>query len=533
MAHNVSPEFLAAVEAAVNDVSYDVSIGWLKSFIDTATFFELDVSQLDGTSFLKGGGGDVTFFDYYTLEPETQNVESWEVTRSGSLIPYGLFMAQADVTLDNTSLRYLPGVDPDIGDSIKPRRPLKISSGFSGEVVPQFVGFTDIPKNSIGDRKTKIHAFDIMDYFDTVESSIKYFQGEYFHDIVEALLLEQGFTADQFILEESTQQPIKYMPTTGMTVGDIFRKGCEAEQAVMFADEEGNIRLWNRFHFYQSSLVATKSISYDNATDVQYQETPIINYMRVIAQPRALSALQKLWQNSSSIEVPAGGTATVTINFEDEFGPLPVTAAHAPVFINAQDEDNRSYYNTNTLGDGTGITNSSVISVDDFGLLGDVAFITFSNSDTAAMFITDLHVYGVPAKVTSIIEEEYKDQQSIDDYGINPGNQGKIIEIKNDWIQNRGTAYALAFSMVEEYKDGNQQLLVKPFADPSITFGDVVEMTVDDVSAVAEDTVVVGTKLSSSVGNILEQQLILDKRTFLPYFTLDVSQLDGADVLAA
>lgn len=533
MPHNVSTAFQDASEASTNDVNYDVLIGWDKDFDSNATFFELDVSTLDGPDFLKGSGDNVTFFDFFKLGSEKRFVEQWEVTRATSLFPYGLFMAQADLTLDNASKRFLPGFDNEIGDYIKPRRPMKIYSGFDNEIVSQFVGFTDIPKNSLVDCKTTIHAMDVMDYFDTVETDIKYFEQMYWHEVVEALLLEQGFISDQFELEESTQPKIGYMPTGGMTVGEIFRKGCEAEEATMFADEDGIIRLWNRFHYYNASMSPSKTLSYENVKDVRYEDTPIINYVRVLALPRAISALQKLWQSESAIEIEANSSRLIPINFEDDFGALPITSAHAPVYITDQDEDHKSFYLTNDNSQGTGNPNESAITMSDFSVVGDVAFIEFTNSDSIPMFITDLHIYGTPAKVTAPIEEEYKDQASIDAYGINPDNSGEIIEIENDWIQSKYTAFAHAFTMVEEYKEGNQQLQVEPFPDPSLMYGDIVEMTVDDVDSAPRTCIIVGTKLKNDLSQIIDQYLTLDERTFKNYFRLDVSELDGSDVLAA
>lgn len=533
MAHDVSSAFTDAVEASVNDVSFDVLFGWDKSYDDSATFFELDVSTLDGPDFLQGGGDDVTFFDKYAYQTERDNVMSWEVSRQTSLYPFGMFQAQANITLDNTSKRYLPGFDPDIGGHIKNRRPVRIYAGFEGEIVQQFGGFTDIPKNTLVDRKTTMSASDVMDYFENHESELGYFQNEYWHDIVEALLLEQGFTADQFNIEESTQQPIGYMPITGMSLAEIFRKGCEAEMSTLFCDENGIIQHWNRFH-YQNPGSAVKELNYDNSKDMEWKDTPIINHVKVLALPRAVAALQKVWQNDNSIEVPAGETVTVAINFKDDFGALPVTSAHTPVFITDQDDDNKSYYNTNEDSSGGGAVGSSNIDLISFNLVGDTAFIEFENtSGSTKMFITDLAIYGTPAKVTAPVEEEYKDQTSIDDNGINPGNNGKVIEITNDWIQNRGTAFGIAFTLVEEYKDGNQQVIVKPFADPSLMWGDVVDLTIEEVDEDPVFAIIVGTKLSSNLQNILQQEVLVDMRVIKEYFTLDVSELDGTHVLAA
>lgn len=519
MAHDVSAAFTTASEASVNDVAYDVLVGWLKQYNSAATFFQIDHSHLDGTDFLKGYGDDVTFFDKYEYNSEAANVISWDISRKTNLYPYGVFIAQANVVLDNTSKKYLPGYDATIGAYIKPSRPLRIYAGFDKEIVQQFGGFTDIPSNTLVQRQTSLTAMDVMNYFETTEAITNYFEGMLWNEIVEALLIEQGFSSAQYNLEPSTQPAIGYLSTSGVTLADIFRKGCEAEQATMFCDEMGIIQLWNRFHYQDVSTLA-KSLTYDTVNDVDYVDTPIINYVRVLAKPRSVRALQPVWQSDWAIQVAPGATVTVPINFVDDDGPMPVTAVLDPIFV-ASDKS-----------DGSGTPSVDVI-MSDFRLIGDTAFIDFENTGDDNMYVTSIQIQGTPAKVTGKIIVEYKDQTSINANGINPSDNGKVIEITNDWIQNHGTARALAYTMVDEYKDANQQLLVKPFPDPSLMYGDLIEMTIDDVDVYPRTCFLVGTRLSSDLSAILYQELTLDERNIRSYFRIDVSELDGTDVLAA
>lgn len=535
MAHTTTAAFDTAVDASVNDMTSDILIGWLKTFDSDATFFELDVSELDSGDYLQGSGSDVTFFDAYNYEQENENVDSWSVTRVANQIPYGMFYAQSDLMLDNISMRYLPDFDPTIGAFIKSRRPVKIYSGIEGENLQQFVGFSDAPKSKILDRKTSIHAFDVMAYFDSVETANTYYSGMTFSEIIVDLLQELGFSSSQYSIEDSVQGDIGYFRTAGKSIGDIFREGCAAEQGLIFADEEGVITFWNRFHFAQNATVE-KALSYENVKDYEYDETPIINHVITKAMPRSVRAEQYVSQSTDSVEIPAGETVTVTINFEDVNGEMPVVSAHTPVHADDVDGSNKSEYTTNTASDGTGSSSKANISMDSFSLIETTAFIVFTNSSGAAMYITDLQIWGEPAKVDLIIEQEYKDSTSISEYGTNPDNDGVAIVFESDLIITEDEAYAYSLNLVAEYKDGSQQLKVTPFADPSLKFGDVVSFFNDDTQEDGADPVnyvILGNKLSGGIQEIISQELILDRRIFVSNFTLDESALDGADVLAA
>lgn len=534
MAHDTSAEFDAAAEASVNDVSSDVLIGWQKAFDAGAAFFELDVSDLDGGDYLRGSGDDVTFFDAYQYQEENDNVDSWSVTRVAGQIPYGLFYAQADIVLDNISKRYLPGFDPDIGDFIKSRRPIKIFSGLDGENLQQFVGFTGDPKTKILERKTRIHAFDGMDYFESVETDTDYYSEMTFDEILVDLLEEQGFSSDQFNIEASTQGDIGYFRTAGKKLGDIFREGAEAEQGIIFIDEDGIIQFWNRFHFSQNATIES-ALSYDNVKDYEYSETPIINHVITYSQPRAIAAAQSVYTSDNSVEIPAGETVTITLNFEDVYGQLPLIDSHTPVHFDDVDGSNKSFYQTNTASDGGGTQSEENITLDSYSLIETTAFVKFTNTSGSSMYITEIDIWGTPVKVTASYEREYKDEASIAEYGTNPDNDGVAIEYTNNLIQDDDTAYAYSLNMVAEYSDGSQQVKVTPFANPARKFGDAVTFYNDEVDGEDDPKkfVVIGTKISGGLDAVLEQELILDQRIFVKNFELDVSSLDGSHVIAA
>lgn len=534
----VSPAFEAAADASVNDVTFGLLVAWDKIYDGAATFFKIGTSAIEGPDFLKGAGEDVTFFDKYNFQEETSNVNSFSVTRMSSVKPYGVFAAQADIELQNTSKRYLPGFDPDIGAFVnKNRRPVKLSAGFDGENVQQFVGFSDRPRTSIVGQRMTMHAFDVIDYFTNVETPVKAYEGYYFHEIIEDILLELGFSTSQFVLETSLQTAPGFVTMSGMTVAQVFKQICEAEQGVIFADEQGIIHFWNRQHYSGMGFDgASSEYDYTNLIDVEWSDTPIINWIIVNAKPRAIAAMQPVFQLANSVEIKAGQTATIPAAFEDDDGALPVTSVIDPVYVDDRDDINKSFYTTNESQDGTGAPGNAFITMTDISLVGDIAFVEFSNTAPYSVYITGMEIHGTPAKVTERISVESKDADSIEKYGINPeSNNGEPITINNDWIQDSATAQSLASSQVDLYADPEQQIAGTVFGDPSHQYGDVVTVKVDDIDVDPRWAVVVGSELKMDMNNILQQKLVFEYREallFQQFFTINSSSIGGADAIA-
>ncbi len=538
MSQAVSTAFDDAVAASVNDVTFGFLVGWDKDYDAGATFFKIGTSAINGPDFLKGAGEDVTFFDKYQYESESANINDISVNRTSSVTPYGVFSAQADIELSNVSKRYLPGFDPDIGAYVnKNRRPLKISAGFNGENVQQFVGFSDRPRGSLMSETTKMHAFDVMEYFKTVEPVTKVYQDYFFHEIIEDILLELGFSITQFNIETSLQSAPGIVTLSGMSVSKVFQQICESEQAVMFADEQGVIHWWNRAHFIGAGNGLTlDEYSYLNMTDIEWGDTPVTNWIRVKAKPRAVMAYQPVWASAEAIEIPAGESITVTTPFEDDDGELPVTEVMDPVYIDDRDDLNRSFYETNYNQDGSGAAGNADVSLTSVSLVGSVAFLVFNNTGGSSVYLTNIELHGTPAKVTDRIEVEYKDDDSIEKYGINPeSNNGEAIEIENNWIQDPSTALALAREPVLLYADPEQQIAGTVFGNPARQYGDVINLRINDVESDPRPAMVVGTELKMSLGNILSQKIIFEYRENLvvTFFTINVSEIGGTDVIAS
>lgn len=523
----VTPAFTAAAAAPINRPNFGVMISWPKNFNAGVQFFQIGVSPIGGTHPIKGAT-DITLFDKFDYTPENEFVNNLTVERIISTIPHGTMSAQLDLELDNTTKRFLPGYDPTIGDHVlKSGRPIKVSSGFDLETLPQFVGFTGRPKISLGKRKWNVHAFDAMEFLNNFESALGMQTNISTKAMIALLLTEAGFASSSYVLEDSVQSIIGFINPYGLKTGPLIRKLAEAEGALFFFDEQGIGRFWNRLHFdLNSTPVGT--LNYSNLIDLQFKDTPIINHVRVTSKPRAVTANQLIYRLAQSIEIQPGETKEFIFNFKDDDGDLPATTIDTPVYVDSQVT---SFYRTNLESDGSGEPGFTYITLNSFTTWGTGGKITFTNGSTSdVMYITDLQIYGTPAKVVTTIVEEYKDEDSIDDYGLNPDNSGVIMDVVNDYIQDRGTAQAYAFNIVSQFANPGRQLDSVPFSNPAWQFGDVFTVNIEDTG----DTltmVMLGNKLNMDRTTALSQEMTLEERIFRKYFQIGVSQIGGLDAI--
>lgn len=516
-------------------LQYGVLISWMRQIASGVKFFTINQSSIGGPDPIKGGGNFVTLFDKYYYTDYSTDTISWAVSRKLGQFPYGVITAQADIELDNTSKKFLPAFDPTIGSGILPNRPVKISVGFDNESYKQFVGFTDMPENTLNNRVTTLHAYDVMDFVKGYVSTASGSQSnKYAHEVIQSLLIEAGFASTQYVLDSSLQQPIGYLATNNRKFGDIFRELCEAEQALMFSDENGIIRFWNRQHLTTISGTVAFQFNYSKLANLRWQNTPIINDVIVRAKPRAVAAKQRIFDMETAtagvITLLPGKDTDYFIYFSDQDGPLPVTSVDIPVYI---DSATTSYFVSNENADGSGLPRNSNVTIVSAYSFGNSYKLTFRNSHTSAIYITQLVVYATPAKVAVVIEERYQDASSISIFGRNPTNNGEPLIIENDLIQEKDTARALAFTLVKEYKDPRKRYLapVAVGSNPALQIGDFGRLTIGDTLE-TKNVFITGITTTLDRDGDLVQTLELEERGIKRYFTINQSKIAGLDTIA-
>lgn len=540
----VSAAFTTATSATGQLVAIGVLIAWTKQINPSFQFFKIGTSLIGGPDFIPSSSATApAYLDKYQYFDYSDYALSWSVTRNMGQFPYGTFGAEGDVVLDNTSLLFMPGYDGLIGNFITVGRPIKIATGFGSETINLITGLTTQPQNDVQNRIMTLQSFDGMDYINMFISQAAgsltvnglYFSTPgspiYFDQIIGDLLEEVGFSVTDFVLEQSLQGPVGYMAPYGQSVGDMIQQICEAEQGLFFFDENGVAHFWNRQHIANNNTVQW---TFDETTMVNFQpeSTTLINDVTVQAQPRAVQTNQIVWQSTSSYEVLAGTTLDVFVDFSDDNGALPIVQVDTPVFVTSA---TTSFYTTSyddttdgSINDGS----QAFITVSSTFLFGTTYRVSFQNSSTnTSVFISTMTIYGEPATVTAVINQEYTSPSSIQLYGTNPSNNGQPLVIQNDLIQDSDTALADAYKLVNDYSIPYTRATADVFSVPQLQIGDYVTVALQD-TGVTNNYTVVGITTTSSTDDFLAQSLELEVKVLVKYFQINVSKIGSTDQIS-
>jgi hypothetical protein len=748
---------------------YGVNISWTKQENVGYGFFTIGTSSIGGNDFIPGSGTAPSFANQYKYTDYAAYMLSGSVTRNIGQYTYGAFGAQSEVQLNNTTLLFMPGYDPVIGNYIITGRPINIATGFTAgtnsvdETVNLFYGQTTKPQNDIDHRQITLDGFDFFDFLQSFQSKAAgpiaaanngCYINQYANVIIGDLLSEAGLATSQYIAEQSTQSQIGFYSPYGLFIGDIIQALCEAEQALFFFDENGIAHFWNRQHLITNDSPVW---TFDETDTFQLtpEDTPIINDVQILANPRAVQGNQKIWEQTVATAVPApnstttftnlcrnptfyidsiinwsvtGGAlvpsegagwndiyfasltstgtsqyasttincaintayvaqcrvqgtpgavitieavenavslgsatvvldsswdllslpsfttdgthtsfdiriypttsqvvnidavmvqlafgatptyfdgnktttsnylytwagttyfsasvatpcATVTIeaDFQDDFGVLPVSSVKIPLWY--QTNPATSIFRANTADDNSGnnvplyvsVVGTSLVNQPDSAatLSGSKYFVTFASTYSLPVFITQLELWGTPAKITYQINYEYQDQASIALYGGNPTNNGQPLLIENDLIQSPSTAQSNATVLVTDYSTPFKRIVADITPVPQLQIGDAVTLGINDITdysfmpsglllalmqqqqsysyspyglllaltqpqilPIYTEYTVVGISHSFTDDSPMSQILELEEKILASYFTIGLSTIGGSDSLA-
>lgn len=521
----VSADFTTRTNQRVRKLKAAAQIAFTKTKSATTQYFTVGISSVGGLDPIgpPTNVGDITEWDKYNYDDYSDRILGMEATHEQD-ITGNLTMALADLELHNTDDKFTPDVDVTIGDKVQsPHRPMRLAAGFGLQTVPIFVGLTEKAPSLSEDKKTaKFHAIDFIKSL----SEIKITQSEMYVDqridqvISDLLITYAGLAVTQFVLDPGIRAvPFIYFKKD-TTLGKAIAQLCQSELATFFEDESGVLRLWNRQHLV-SNTTPLWTFNRDNCREIQYPDAKnVINTIEVFSNVRAVQANQKLWEMSSATKVPPGGTLEIFGDFKDDYGDLPVTTIDEPEYLSGA---STSYYSTNRTQDGTGTAEDTAITVTEWSEFATGFKIVFTNSAAYDVYITAMEVFARPAKVISEIYTFAQDPTSVAEYE----EQGYTIE--NDFIQSESFANTLsAMLIIDRANPSGVRMIEVTRGVPQLQCGDLV--TFDDGKT--SGTYYVQKKTTSVGTGGLTQVLVLVKRSIQNYFTVGVSTIGGADVIA-
>lgn len=517
----VSPSFHAKSQAGIRKHRWSLAMSFNKEFDDSRTFFTLDASMLDGTDVLAPvGDNPIQFWDFYEYVVYTDRAISLEWEREIDF-PFSVQSSTATTILNNFDNYFSSHTNSPINQYLIPGRPVKIFSGYDGEpLLQQFVGLTqDKPELDQSARTAKFSSADYLTEIFKLQLSESIAMSNVRTDEVLAALFEQfGIESYQYELARGRNKIPFLFLQEGDSAADVIRAIMQAEGGQLWIDEQGIIRFDQRlapaegpgFTFNDSNVVSITTT----------EDTEIINRVTIKSNIRAVQQLQPIHAGSGELSSPtlsdpiaiaAGGTGTYSIKLSD-----PLNSYDEPVngFLSGD-----SWF-TVTKKDGTSVP--SGVSVTSSSLSVSTLTLTFTNANLYDIYMNAIEVYGEPAKVVDTIDYEAFDQDSIDQYGEH------LLAIENDMFGSESNCESFAYTVIDAYSQFDSIIEMSVKGDPALQLSDIIWV---DTTKIAGQFQII--KISNSISPDGVTQVLKAKR-YDPrhWFMLDVSLLDGTDILA-
>lgn len=500
---------------SLRNIGLGLRISFDRAYNDETQPFTLDESLLDGPDILiPDDDTPIQMWDFYKYQDYSDRLISMTTERSLDF-PYSITSAMADFKLNNYDNYFTPNSDSPVGDYIIPNRPFRLLGGFRNELLPQFVGTTEkMPVISDNDKTVDFHAMDFLSQLYNMETSrIIAMTNIRTDEVLTELFKEFGLLESMFDLDEGVNVIPFLFYERGTKAGVIMRDLMEAEIGNLYLDELGKIRFDNRYKLYStpSSILDEENIIDIRTVDADDR----VNKVIINSDVRELKEFQPVW---SMVDVYDGtrisSNSTLIINVPLDDPCLSVTNP-----INGLQYDT-SWFIAKKVSDETPVT--SGVSVTGQSLKATEVTLFFENTNAFPVYISDMEVWGEPAKIVDTIRYTEINQSSINKYG-----EEKVLEINNPFIQSLDQCKSIALPILYTYGEYTSKISMTVKGDFARQINDVFDVDYKEYTGDYKIYKIVNVVQDGGFRQILE--LV---STFLPgLFTLDESLLDGPDVL--
>ena len=493
------------------------SVSFAKNYNFDTGYFTLGVSQLNGDDLL--GSADmppIQEWDKYDYVDYGDRLVSVDLERSFEF-PYNVQSAIADFTFENTDNYFTPLRGSVIADDNLPRRPVRIYGGFGGNLIPQFIGTTQgMPEI---DERRAVAKYTAMDFLTeiselTLNNTIA-MRNVRTSEVLAEIVGQFGVVPSQYDFDTGDNIIPFVFFDKGQNAGEAIRKLVQAEGGYFWLDEMGVLRFRKRYSLDQKPILHIPE--YSIVSVKPSRNSKIINHINISCDLREVQEWQTVYSKKGTGDstsnlwvVPANSTMVRQCSLEDPcYDIVTPTLGHATSV---------SWFTAKTSGGVevlSGVTATGDLSTNAYT-------ITFENSNAYDIEIDEIELWGEPAKVYDSLEYDSYDDESLEKYG------DQLLEISdNPFFQSFNQAQSFAVYTLSERANYNDQLDLSVKGDFSLQLGDYISLDGDYEGYYMVDSI----KWSLSAGS-LETILKVHKFTTVDYFILDVSVLDGTDVLA-
>lgn len=514
----VGTDFNQLANGDIRPLSWRLDMALEKVSDPDISWFTLDVSTLNGGDIL-GIDGDEIFlpWNYFEYTDYSERLIYQAVSRELEF-PYSVVSAIADFQVNNYDKYFTPHGSSPVAEFILPKRPVRLLQGFGNTVLPQFMGLTSgMPEV---DRLGGTATFTAMDFltwiYDMPIRNTIAMQNARTDEVLANIFEQFGLAPSQFDLAQGRNRiPFLFFERDQTTAGDIIRPIMQAEMGMLWLDEQGIIRFRPRLELGEDPVYVFDS---DNIVSLDTDgDDTIINHIIINTNVREVQEYQIVYSKSLSDNtlnvVPAGGTYVMQANLQD-----PNLTIQTPTF----GENSSVSWFTAAIPNGTPVT--SGVTVTSVELKTNTYDITFSNSNGFDVNISQLSLWGQPAKEISVEPTVYelRDQDSVDKY------EDITYTIDNNFIQSVSQARSLGQTILNEYSEYADVITIEVKGNPALQLSDIVDVAYEEHAGLYR-IIKIENKLQDSK---FTQILKLRRYTDYDWFQLNVSTLNGTDVLA-
>ncbi len=527
---STSAVFDAVADATIRPLALNAKISFTKQRSLSVDWFVLDQSQLDGSDILATDPDDsIQLWDAYEWGDYTPDVIGMNWSRSVQF-PYNVQSALCDLELNNVAQKYTyENTNSPLYGYILPKRPMRTYAGFKkggyNETVPVFIGLTQkMPKYSgLNDSRATFSAQDFLSEIANTQLNQTVMLRDVRTDEAIATILDTyGMDASMYDLAEGLNVIPFVVFESGLNAGNILAKLVQAENGKLWLDEKGIIRFEPRVADIGKTAVMT--FDKDNIIEITPSRTDgIVNRVKIESDIRAVQDNQPIFSmanengyqqsaSDDSYRINSLGNKEVWLSFED-----PIWSATLNPVLNGSSDD--SYFMAFDL---QGEVVSSGITATGY-LFADSMKITFTNANNFPVSIAFLEIWGEPAKIVDTIKYNAYDSDSVDKFGE------MILDISdNDYFGSYSNADAYAMDILKRRAGYSPTITMRVKGNPALQLGDIIHIDYKYIG----DYKIVGIKSSITNGAGLTQELTIERTKVVMPFILDVSILDGDDVLS-
>lgn len=526
---STTDEFASVANGTIRPLALNAKISFTKNRDDDISWFILDQSILDGADILATDSSDtIQLWDAYEWDDVSKDVIGMNWSRSVAF-PYNVQSALCELQLNNISQKYTYGnTSSPYSGYILPKRPMRTYAGFKkvgvAEVVPVFVGLTQkMPKYSgLNDSQATFSAQDFLsEIAETQLNETVMLRNVRTDEAIATILDAYGMDSSMYDLARGINVIPFLVFEKGLNAGNILSKLVQAENGALWLDEKGIIRFEPRTADVGKNPVMT--FDKNNIITLSPSRTDgIVNRVKIKSDIREVQANQPIFSminedgytkpsDEDSYRIQASGNLTVWLSMDD-----PIWTASLNPTLNGASNDS-AFTAVDLSGNAitSGITASGT-------LFSDSIKLDFTNGTAKPVSITFLEIWGEPAKVVDTIEYNAYDEDSVEQFGE------MILDISdNNCFGSYQNADSYAMDILKRRAGYSPTMTMTVKGNPALQLGDVVHIDYKYEG----DYKVVGIKSAITNSAGFTTALTVEHFTLMTAFKLDVSILDGTDVL--